>query len=204
MLTSISRSRVTSAAACAVLCFSLLLGACSKSNTTGGPDQTDSPSTSSSPARYVASVCASAAEWNRRLRQRGTDFSTKQAGVTDLNISRQNLVDYLDALAADTDAFVGDVQGAGVPPVKNGASIEADALAGLRATAQSYRDAATQAGSLPTDDRTAFAVGVTTIAATIKQEVKATRTSLSTVEDDKILGPLVRANADCTPPQGGA
>jgi hypothetical protein len=203
MLTPMPRSRVTSAAACAVLCISLLLGACSKSSDTGSPSQ-PSRTTFSSPADYVASVCASAAEWNRRLQQRATEFSTKQAGVTDLNIVRQNLVDYLDALAADTDAFVAAIQSDGAPPVKNGAPIEADVLAGLRATAQSYRDAATHAGNLPTDDRTAFAAGITTIAATIKQEVKATRSSLSTVEDDKVLGPLVKANANCTPPQGGA
>jgi hypothetical protein len=203
MLTSMPRSRVVSAAACALLCVALLLGACSKSNNTITPSRT-SPSIINSPAGYAASICASAAEWNRRLRQRATDFSTKQGGVTDLNLVRQNLVDYLDALATDTDAFVAAVQGAGTPPVKNGASIEADILSGLRAASQSYRAAATQAGNLPTNDPTAFATGVTSLAATIQQQTKATKASLSTVEKDKVLGPLVKANADCTPSQGGA
>jgi hypothetical protein len=203
MPTSVPKRRVPWAAACAVLSVSLLLGACSKSNGTSTPSQT-SPSTIGSPTGYVASICASGAEWNRRLQQRATDFSNKQAGVADLNLVRQNLIDYLNALAADTDAFVDAVQGAGTPPVKNGASVEADILSGLRATAQSYRDAATQAGSLSTSDPTSFASGVTALAATIKQETKATKASLATIENDKILGPLVKANVDCTPSQGGA
>src|SRR5438132_7913850 len=124
MLTSARRPKFRSAASSAVLAASLLLGACSKNNVATSSTSTPPTVTTAitDPAGYVATICASGAKWQRALQQRVSEFTTAQTGVTDLNVARQNLVDYLNGLAADTDTFVTAVETAGAPPVKNGDS----------------------------------------------------------------------------------
>jgi hypothetical protein len=204
MLTSIAKRRLLSAAAGALLASSLLLGACSKSNGTAASSSAPvtSPSVISDPAAYVANICASGAAWKRALQQRASDFTSAETGVTDLSAIRQALVDYLNALATDTDTFASAVEGAGVPPIADGASVQADLLAGFRSVAQAFREDAAQAQSLSTSDPTAFSTGVSRLAVTIGKETTAMGRSLNSAAGP-VLGPLIKDNPDCNP-SGGA
>jgi hypothetical protein len=203
MLTFMSKRRVISTAAGALLASSLLLGACGKSDETAASSTTPPTSSSmSGPAAYVANICASGAVWQRALQQRASDFTSAETGVTDLNAIRQALVDYLNALATDTDTFASAVEAAGVPPIEDGASVQADLLAGFRSIAQAFREDAAQAQSLSTSDPTAFSTGVSRLAVTIGKETTAMGHSLQSAAGP-VLGPLIKKNADCNP-SGGA
>ena len=175
------------------------------SSTAAGGDTTTGGSTSAGAVAvdtWAGSVCGAVDTWLAGINANGAKLTEDVKNITDLNVGRDLLVQFMDDAVALTDKMINDVEAAGAPDIASGDGdqLSADLVAALTPVKQTFEDAKTEAQSLPTDDPTAFSQGATELGQKITNSQTGFSASFDALQkkyDDPALNEAFTNNPTC-------
>ena len=131
-----------------------------------------------SPEEYVKSVCTSMSTWVTDVQSLSNDFGT---GIdpTDVQATKDALVDLFDQMLAATDTLISNLDAAGTPDIENGEEIRSSLSASFEQARSALDDAKTQVEALSVDDPAAFGTELQNIGTAIQSSMSGITGSLS-------------------------
>jgi hypothetical protein len=162
----------------------------------GGGGGNDSSASGTKPETWASSVCGALQTWGNDLTSGSQQLRTDINSSSDLKSVKRKLVAFLKRAEKSSEQMVNQVKAAGAPAIKDGPALQRDLESGLSGPRASFTRAVAQAKKLPTDDPTALATGLSTLAQTIQSELTATGRHFSNLDSKYDLGDLNSAMAD--------
>jgi hypothetical protein len=152
----------------AVLASAAVLAGCGSSGS--------SSSSGVSAATYVKSVCSAVAPFERDVVARSGALNP--ATIKNPTQGKQALQSFLSAVATDAGQALSQLKNAGEPNVKNGKQIAGTIVTAFSKLKTAMSQAASQAGSLPTNDVQAFKSATQGLGTTLQSSMTSIGTSL--------------------------
>jgi hypothetical protein len=159
--------RKASAIVC-VLVLSAALTACGSSS---------SSSSGVSAAAYVKSICEAVGPFEKDVQSKSNALDL--AGIKSAADGKTALQGFLTSVAADTDQAVNKLKAAGQPNVANGKAISNAIVDAFTKLKSGLSQAATQAGSLPTDSPAAFKTAAQALGTSVRTSMGSIGSSLT-------------------------
>ena len=169
------------------LLMALVLAACGGDDNSGG-DTGSSPGTTASTGttgggtvsadEYVHSVCTSMSTWVTDVQNLSNSFGS-DVDPTDLEATKNAIVDLFGQMVDATDKLISSLQAAGTPDVDNGDQIKAALNDSFTQARQALSDAKDQIANLDTSDPTQFATQLQGIGTAIQSSMSGITGSLS-------------------------
>src|ERR1051326_2735974 len=103
---------------------------------------------------YATDVCTAAKTWIDDLQREGQTVAKAASGSPETG--RQALTAMLDQVVASTDTFISKTRAAGVPDVKDGDQVAAQAVAALQQVKADMQKLRGEAAKLPTGSAAEF------------------------------------------------
>ena len=110
-----------------------------------------------SPNKWASKFCIALKTWGDTTSQKAGDVESSLSTVSDLETARDQLVQYLGEMEAETQDAVDALKKAGTPSTPNGGKIAALFVKALQTTKAKFADAKDDASHLSTTDPAAFA-----------------------------------------------
>jgi hypothetical protein len=120
-------------------------------------------------AAWVKSFCSAVQPFEQSVVNRSNAFSARTFQST--VAKRQAFAQYLASIASDTSRASQQVEGAGVPGIKNGKPISQAIVTAFSQAEKAMTKAANQAKSLPVSSPQAFTAGAQQLVATVRSSM---------------------------------
>ena len=173
------------------LLMALVLAACGGDDNAGGDTGSSTGTTgtttaatgtsgggSVSPEEYVKSVCTSMSTWVSDVQNLSNSFGS-DVDPTDLEATKNAIVDLFGQMLDATDTLISSLQAAGTPDIDNGDQIKAALSDSFTQARQALSDAKDQIANLDTSDPTQFATQLQGIGTAIQSSMSGITGSLS-------------------------
>jgi hypothetical protein len=153
----------------------------SASNSSSAANGSSGSATVSASA-YVKSVCTA-------LGPVITDLKSKQAALVSATTPQQAksaLQDYVSSLSTGLGTAIPKVQSAGTPSVSKGSAIQSAIVSSFTQLKTALAGAASQIGSIPTDNAAAFKAGFQSIATNLRSSTTGIQAGLSGLQSPEL------------------
>jgi hypothetical protein len=165
------------------------IAGCGGSSQSSGTASNSSSATSGSsgsstvtPAAYVKSVCTALAPVVSNLRSKQAAL----ASATTPQAAKSALQDYVSTLSSGLGTAIPQVQSAGTPSVSKGSAIESAIVNGFTQLKSALAGAASQIGSIPTNNAAAFKAGFQSIATNLQSSTAGIRAGLQGLQSPQL------------------
>jgi len=116
--------------------------------------------------QWAGDLCGGISDWRAHLGD-----VPDAASTPDLAQYKTAMVSFLDALVRNTDTLIGRIEKAGVPDIPSGDQAARDFKAAFGGLETSFRNAKSTIDNTRTDDKAAFAAGLTQVGVVLKQSL---------------------------------
>lgn len=168
------------------------LSACGSSGSSSASGS--SGSSGASPAAYVQSVCTAVGPFEKDVLTRSSALNLST--ITNVVQGKKSLQDFLSAITADTGKAVNELKAAGSPNVSNGKAISNAIVSTFTQLDTGLAQAATQAGSLPTNSPQAFRTAAQALGASIRTSMSGIGSGLQGLKSPE-LEKAAKSSAAC-------
>ena len=151
---------------------------------------------------YMSRVCSALDDWVSDIQQRAAALS-EAGGPTDPKSTQKVLDKYVAETVTGTQSLIDEVQAAGVPDIDEGEEAAEEILNAMRAVKSAFEAAREDFAELPTNNREAFAAGLSGVVANIQEATSKATASVQAADSDA-LSEAFDTSDECSQLQGGA